>query len=69
MRNEVESKTVCVLGLGYVGLPLAVAFGKRFRTVGYDLSERKIADYRRHVDPTGEVSSAALAAANASTAT
>jgi UDP-N-acetyl-D-galactosamine dehydrogenase len=54
---------VAVVGLGYVGLPLAVAFGKRFRTVGYDLSEKKIAEYRRHVDPTGEVDSEELRAA------
>lgn len=47
---------VAVLGLGYVGLPLAVAFGKKFRTIGFDLSQTKIEAYRRHVDPTGEVS-------------
>ncbi len=48
--------TVAVVGLGYVGLPLAVAFGKKFRTIGFDLSAEKIENYRRHVDPTGEVS-------------
>ena len=58
-----DETIVAVVGLGYVGLPLAVAFGKRFRTVGYDLSEKKIAEYRRHVDPTGEVSSEELRAA------
>jgi UDP-N-acetyl-D-galactosamine dehydrogenase len=35
--------TVAVVGLGYVGLPLAVAFGKKFPTIGFDLSETKIA--------------------------
>ncbi len=55
--------TVAVVGLGYVGLPLAVAFGKKFRTIGYDLSEKKIADYCRHIDPTGEVSGDELRAA------
>ncbi len=54
---------VAVVGLGYVGLPLAVEFGKKGRTIGFDLSASKIAHYRRHVDPTGEVSSADLAAA------
>lgn len=49
-------KTVAVVGLGYVGLPLAVEFGKKFRTIGLDLSTEKIDAYRRHVDPTGEVS-------------
>ena len=54
---------VAVVGLGYVGLPLAVEFGKKIRTIGYDLSASKVAHYRRHVDPTGEVSSADLEAA------
>lgn len=55
--------TVAVVGLGYVGLPLAVAFGKQFRTLGLDLSEQKVAAYRNHIDPTGEVSSDDLRAA------
>ena len=49
--------TIGVVGLGYVGLPLAVEFGKKYRTIGYDLSQKKIEAYRRHQDPTGEVSS------------
>ena len=52
-----------VVGLGYVGLPLAVEFGKQFDTVGVDLSEAKVAAYCRHVDPTGEVSTEDLKAA------
>ena len=55
--------TLAVIGLGYVGLPLAVEFGKKYRTIGYDLSVDKIAAYRNHRDPTGEVSSEALRAA------
>ena len=55
--------TIAVVGLGYVGLPLAVEFGKKRRTVGFDLSAEKVASYRRHVDPTGEVSTADLQAA------
>jgi UDP-N-acetyl-D-galactosamine dehydrogenase len=47
--------TVAVVGLGYVGLPLAVEFGKKRRTIGFDLSQRKVDAYNRHVDPTGEV--------------
>jgi UDP-N-acetyl-D-galactosamine dehydrogenase len=49
---------VAVVGLGYVGLPLAVEFGKKYPTIGFDLSERKIAAYRDGRDPTGEVSRA-----------
>jgi UDP-N-acetyl-D-galactosamine dehydrogenase len=59
----VQSACVAVVGLGYVGLPLAVEFGKRFRTFGVDLSEEKVAAYCRHVDPSGEVSSEDLRAA------
>jgi UDP-N-acetyl-D-galactosamine dehydrogenase len=55
---------VAVVGLGYVGLPLAVEFGKLYRTLGLDLSQAKVDAYRRHVDPTGEVSSAELRAAS-----
>jgi UDP-N-acetyl-D-glucosamine/UDP-N-acetyl-D-galactosamine dehydrogenase len=60
---------VAVVGLGYVGLPLAVAFGKKFRTIGFDLSAEKVANYRRHIDPTGEVSSEDLRAADRLTVT
>jgi UDP-N-acetyl-D-galactosamine dehydrogenase len=55
--------TIAVIGLGYVGLPLAVEFGKKYRTLGFDLSAEKVAAYGRHVDPTGEVSGDDLRAA------
>lgn len=55
--------TVAVVGLGYVGLPLAVEFGKKWRTIGFDLSASKIANYRKFIDPTGEVSEEELRAA------
>lgn len=56
--------TVAVVGLGYVGLPLAVAFGKRGRTIGFDLDESKVDSYRHYCDPTGEVASDELRAAS-----
>jgi len=56
--------TIAVIGLGYVGLPLAVEFGKKFKTLGFDLSVEKVAAYRDFVDPTGEVSSDDLKAAS-----
>lgn len=49
--------TIGVVGLGYVGLPLAVEFGCVHRTIGFDLNQAKIASYKNYVDPTGEVSS------------
>ncbi|NMG76304.1 nucleotide sugar dehydrogenase [Aromatoleum diolicum] len=55
--------TLAVIGLGYVGLPLAVEFGKKFRTLGFDLSAEKVSAYREGFDPTGEVSSEDLRAA------
>ncbi|TAH47926.1 MAG: nucleotide sugar dehydrogenase [Betaproteobacteria bacterium] len=55
--------TIAVIGLGYVGLPLAVEFGKKYRTVGFDLSAEKVEAYRQFNDPTGEVSSEDLRAA------
>lgn len=54
---------VAVVGLGYVGLPLAVEFGKKYQTIGYDLAEGKVASYKEFCDPTGEVSSQDLRAA------
>ena len=54
---------IAVVGLGYVGLPLAVEFGKQFTTIGYDLSEKKIAAYQRCQDMTGELTSEELRAA------
>ena len=53
-----------VVGLGYVGLPLAVAFGKKIQTIGFDLATEKIESYKRHRDPTGEVSDDDLKAAS-----
>ncbi|MGZ3651516.1 MAG: nucleotide sugar dehydrogenase [Bdellovibrionota bacterium] len=47
--------TVAVIGLGYVGLPLAIGFGRKLRTIGFDLSEPKVKAYQEGFDPTGEV--------------
>ncbi|NHZ77967.1 nucleotide sugar dehydrogenase [Massilia sp. CCM 8695] len=60
---EAAAKVVAVVGLGYVGLPLAVEFGKKRTTIGFDLSTSKIDSYRRFIDPTGELNSDQLRAA------
>jgi UDP-N-acetyl-D-glucosamine/UDP-N-acetyl-D-galactosamine dehydrogenase len=52
--------TVAVVGLGYVGLPVAVHFGRLRRTIGYDLSIQKVARLKQGIDATGEVSAAEL---------
>ena len=58
-----ETTTLGVIGLGYVGLPLAVAFGKQYRVIGYDMSAAKITAYRKGIDPTGELDEAEMRAA------
>ena len=50
-----------LVGLGYVGLPIAVAFSQRLNVIGFDLNGEKIARYRQGVDPTKEVGDAAVA--------
>ena len=61
--------TIAVVGLGYVGFPLAVEFGKVRKTIGFDLSEEKVASYRRFVDPTGELPDEDIRAASQLTVT
>lgn len=55
--------TIAVIGLGYVGLPLALAFGRYRKTIGFDLSKAKVDAYATGVDPSGESSSADIKAA------
>jgi len=50
-----KSATVAIVGLGYVGLPLAIEFGKKYRTIGFDISTEKVDAYAKQRDPTGEV--------------
>lgn len=57
---------VAVVGLGYVGLPLAVALSRHFRVIGFDISEGRVAELRRGEDSTREVEPAALAEAKVS---
>jgi len=56
-------EVIAVVGLGYVGLPLAVEFGKIGPTIGFDLSAAKVESYKKFVDPAGEVSTEQLRAA------
>lgn len=52
-----EKISICVVGLGYVGLPLAVAFGKKFETFGFDISEKRIIELKELNDKTLELTS------------
>lgn len=55
MDSTKDKTTAAVIGLGYVGLPLALALSRSFRTIGFDVSERKIKAYQGGTDPTGEM--------------
>jgi len=46
---------IAIIGLGYVGLPLAVEFGKKYPTVGYDIAQWRIDELRKGIDRTLEV--------------
>ena len=56
-------QTVAVIGLGYVGLPLVVEFGKRTHTIGFDIVEEKVAKCRAGTDPSREIPDADMALA------
>ena len=58
-----EKRVIGVVGLGYVGLPVAVAMAEKFRTIGFDINERRIAELTSGHDRTGEVTGPELAAA------
>ena len=50
-----KEHTIAILGLGYVGLPLAVAFSKKYKTLGFDINAEKAALIASGVDPTNEL--------------
>src|SRR6185369_7882993 len=57
-------RKIAVVGLGYVGLPLAVAFGKKGKVVGFDVKQKRVEELRSGKDGTGEVAEADLKAAD-----
>ncbi|WP_031526315.1 nucleotide sugar dehydrogenase [Dyadobacter crusticola] len=59
-----NNKTICVVGLGYVGLPLAVEFGKKFNTIGLDINLQRINELKTFFDRTLEVDEAGLKSAS-----
>lgn len=63
-KSNMKERTVAVVGLGYVGLPIAVAFGKRHHTIGFDINKAKVEELQKGFDRTGEVSAADLKASD-----
>lgn len=57
MERSLETTKLGIVGLGYVGLPLAVEFGKKFNTIGFDINEGRVAELRDGIDSTLECSS------------
>ncbi|TAF35175.1 MAG: nucleotide sugar dehydrogenase [Cytophagales bacterium] len=55
-----ENVTIAVIGLGYVGLPLAVEFGKHFKTIGFDIQQQRIQELKKGYDRTREVEAEAI---------
>jgi len=57
MFNQVSSgqKSICVIGLGYVGLPIALEFARKFRVVGFDINQEHIALMQQNIDPSKEI--------------
>lgn len=62
--NSLEDTRLAVVGLGYVGLPLAVAFGQKMTVIGYDINSERISELKSGTDRTLEVSDDVLAAAS-----
>ncbi len=58
-----SNPTICIIGLGYVGLPLAVEFGKKTNTIGFDINQTRIDSLLKGVDHTLELSSDELSEA------
>jgi UDP-N-acetyl-D-galactosamine dehydrogenase len=61
--RSVEQEKIAVIGLGYVGLPVALSFGKKLPTVGFDIRQRRVDELRKGHDDTMEVTAEQLAAA------
>ena len=52
-----KEKTLAVIGLGYVGLPIALEFAKKIKVVGFDINAERVEMMKNHVDPSGELES------------
>lgn len=57
MQTDIK---IAIIGLGYVGLPLAVEFGKYYKTIGFDINEQRIEDLKNGIDNTHEIESEQL---------
>ena len=61
MHNSLTDLKIGIIGLGYVGLPLAVEFGKKYPVLGFDINQKRVDELRAGHDATLEVSDSDLA--------
>ena len=60
---NIDNIKIGIIGLGYVGLPLAVEFGKKYNTVGFDIKQNRIDELKKQMDSTLECTADELASA------
>ena len=65
LKSDLDSKaaSIAIIGLGYVGLPLAVEFAKKYRVIGFDISDKRVRQLQAGADSTREISAEELQAA------
>jgi len=59
-QNQTISPTIAIVGLGYVGLPLALAFAKPYTVIGFDINEKRVSDLQNSHDITLECTEAEI---------
>lgn len=63
-RIEEKKDPIVIIGIGYVGLPLAMAFSKYIKVIGFDINKKRIEDYIQGIDPTGDFTAKELKDSN-----
>ena len=59
-KLEDKECSISVIGLGYVGLPIALEFARKFKVIGFDINEKRVEQMRNHIDPSKELSAGAF---------
>ena len=53
---NLNKKEIVIVGLGYVGLPLSIEFGRKFKTLGYDISKKRVSELKKKFDSSYQIS-------------
>lgn len=66
LEKDIEEKKrpIAIIGIGYVGLPLAMAFSKHIKVIAFDINKKRIEDYNKGIDPTGDFTAEQLKGSN-----